>query len=201
MKTSTCAGDYLDRMRRSRRGGNPLVRRADRIEAWLFFVLLTTLALMIPVAGFIGAGSWQSWVALAEKQSTERTPVSATLESAPDPAAPGGGEVASSVTAPAPATWQWGDEQRRAVVPVDSWSVTGGDVTVWVDARSGELADPPLTVGAAKVSAVCAGVFLWALSVALAITMFESARWGLERTRRRRWNREIEAFLGSTSSY
>jgi len=164
-------------------------------------VLLTTLALTIPVAGFVGAGSWQSWVALAEKQSTERTPVSATLESAPDPAAPGGGEVASSVTAPAPATWQWGDEQRRAVVPVDSWSVTGGDVTVWVDARSGELADPPLTVAAAKVSAVCAGVFLWMLSVALAITIFESARWGLERTRRRRWNREIEAFLGSTSSY
>ncbi len=200
--TPTYPGDYRRRMRVSRRGGNPLVRRTDRIEAWLFSGLVAAIVVAVPLAALVTSGSWGSWVAVAEQQYAQRITVSATRDAAPDPATAGWGETGYlAAPSPAPATWQWGDEQRRDIVPVDPASTAGTEVTVWVDAGSGRLVEPPLSVTGAKVTAVAWGLFVWTFAVLLATTLFQSARWGLEHSRRREWSREIEAFLGSTSSY
>jgi hypothetical protein len=103
--------------------------------------------------------------------------------------------------ASAPATWRWGDETRHDLVQVDDMATSGSEVEIWVDARSGEHTRPPMTTSAAKFTAVLSGVSLWTFSAVGVSGLFALAHWRLEVLRSREWSREIEAFLGSTSSH
>lgn len=197
----TNATGYLRRMRRSMRAGDPLVRRTDRIEARWFAALVALILLLIPCAGWTAAHSWSSQVTVAEQQLGDRITVTATLDSAPEAPAVNWGESGYLALASAPATWGWGDETRHGLAQVDGSLQAGAEVPVWVDARSGDMVSAPLTLSAAKVSSVFVGVFLWTFSTAVLCLMFSVVAWRLERHRRREWSREIDAFLGSTSSY
>jgi len=183
------------------RAGNPLVRRTDRLEARWFAALVAVVLLLIPCAGWAAAHSWSAQVATAEQQLADRITVTATLDSAPEAPTANWGESGYLAPAPAPATWGWGDETRHGIAQVDGSLQPGAEVPVWVDARSGEMVAAPLTLASAKISSVFVGIFLWAFSSAVLIMMFSAMIWRLERHRRREWSREIDAFLGSTSSY
>lgn len=195
----TTTAEYLRRTRRGLRAQSPLVRRTDRLEARLFTLLVTVLVVMVPVAVVAASSLWTSQLALAQQQQSERVSVTATLDSDPVGNVTGWGESAHFATAPV--TWTWGTERRHADVTADGDLKAGEEVAVWVDARSGEHTLPPLTDSAAKFSSVLAGISLWTFSAVAAVGLFALARWRVELRRSREWSRDIEAFLGSTSSY
>ena len=162
-------------------------------------LLVAVMALLMPVAVWVSATMWNSQLELSEKQTAERVAVTAVLDADAMGDSSGWGETVR--LASAPATWGWGREERHAVVQVDSMATAGSEVQIWADTRSGEYTRPPLTTSAAKFTAVLSGVSLWTFSAAAAGGLFALARWRLEVRRHREWSRDIEAFLGSTSSY
>lgn len=71
---------------------------------------------------------------------------------------------------------------------------------VWVD-RAGAVTLQPMSVSAAEFSSVLAGVAVYMFALIIACGLFALAHWGIDRARSREWSRDIEAFLGSTSSH
>ncbi|WP_249265147.1 Rv1733c family protein [Rhodococcus pyridinivorans] len=195
----TTRAGYLRRTRRSLRRRDPLVRRTDKLEARCFTLMIAVMAILIPVAVWVSATMWSSQLELSEKQNAERVSVTAVLDADALSDSSGWGETVKISSAPA--TWGWGDETRHALVQVDSLATAGSEVQVWVEASTGEYTQPPLTTSAAKFTAVLFGVWLWTFSAAAAAGLFALAHWRLEVRRSREWSRDIEAFLGSTSSH
>ncbi|KSZ58192.1 membrane protein [Rhodococcus pyridinivorans KG-16] len=175
------------------------MRRTDRLEARCFTLMIAVMAILIPVAVWVSATMWSSQLELSEKQNAERVSVTAVLDADALSDSSGWGETVKISSAPA--TWGWGDETRHALVQVDSLATAGSEVPVWVEASTGEYTQPPLTSSAAKFTAVLSGVSLWTFSSAAAAGLFALAHWRLEVRRSREWSRDIEAFLGSTSSH
>jgi hypothetical protein len=129
--------------RRMRPDRNPLRRRSDRVEAFLFGGLLVAAATGAPVAAMAG-GHW----ALASAQQTARTEretshqVRAVLLAVPRTSAAGYSVTATVVaqarwTAPAGAT-------RTGEIPVPADSVRGELYTIWTDA-AGDQTHSPMT--------------------------------------------------------
>jgi hypothetical protein len=191
---------YLRGMRRGVHTRNPLVRRTDRLESRIVSVLLAAVLIMLPVAVWIGAATWSNQVALAERQLAERKSVTAVVDEEPGAVDVGWGEFAYAAPAVASVSWQWGDRMRHGLAQVDSAATAGTEVPVWVD-RNGEQTSMPLTVPAAKFSSVLVGMSLWFFAAVLAAGVFAFAHWRIEHRRDREWSRDIEAFLGSTSSH
>ncbi len=162
-------------------------------------MLVAVMVMLIPVALWVSATMWDSQLEQARAEAAERVTVTAVLDADARSNTTGWGETVN--IAVAPASWDWGDEERHASVQVDPGATAGTELEVWVDARSGDYARPPLTTSAAKFTAVLSGVSLWTFSAAAASGLFALAHWRLEVRRSREWSREIEAFLGSTSSY
>ncbi|MDV6295351.1 Rv1733c family protein [Rhodococcus aetherivorans] len=191
---------YLRVLRRGLRGRHPLIRRTDRAEARLAVAVLLLVLATIPLAGWVGARTWDTQSALAVQQTAERTLVTAKTQAAAETADATAGELTMVAAASAPATWAWGDEKRRGDVTVDYGTPAGADVQIWVD-PNGEQALAPLSATSAKISSVLVGLSLWFAAALLAAAVFGYGRWRLDRTRNREWSREIAAFLGSTSSH
>ncbi|MFF0281653.1 hypothetical protein ACFYSW_15180 [Rhodococcus aetherivorans] len=191
---------YLRVLRRGLRGRHPLIRRTDRAEARLAVAVLLLVLATIPLAGWVGARTWDIQSALAVQQTAERTLVTAKTQAAAETTDATAGELTMVASASAPATWAWGDEKRRGDVTVDYGTPAGADVQIWVD-PNGEQALAPLSATSAKISSVLVGLSLWFAAALLAAAVFGYGRWRLDRTRNREWSREIAAFLGSTSSH
>lgn len=195
----TTTAEYLRRTRRGLRARSPLVRRTDRLEARLFMLVVVVLVAMVPVSWLAANAMWTSQSELARQQQAERVPVTATLDADPVSNATGWGE--STYYATAPVTWTWQSEQRHADVTADSDLQTGDELEIWVEARTGEQTTPPLTFSAAQFSSILSGVALWVFTAVFAVGLFMLAQWRIEVRRSREWSRDIEAFLGSTSSH
>lgn len=198
MVNSTAA--YLRTARRSSRRRNPLVRRTDRIEARLTSVLVFLVVAMIPVAVWTGALTWDTQLALSAQQTAERSLVTATTEGTPEAPAASYGDSTIAGPATVPASWTWGHETRHGNIQVEVTTASGSRVAVWVDA-DGHQTLPPMSPTSAKVSSVLVGVSGWIGAVLVAGAVFAVARWRLDLARARRWSRDIEIFLGSTSSH
>ncbi len=198
MVNSTAA--YLRTARRSSRRRNPLVRRTDRIEARLTALLAFVVVAMIPLAIWVGAATWDTQLALSAQQTAERTVVTATTEGTPTTVAATYGDYGVSDSATVEASWTWGRETRNGTIQVDSTTAPGSQVPVWVDA-DGNQSLPPMSATSAKVSAVLVGVSAWVGTALVAGGLFAVARWRLDLARARQWSRDIEIFLGSTSSH
>lgn len=196
----TNTAEYLTRMRRVRRGSSPLVRRTDRLESRVFTLFVGVLLLIVPLGIWAGVVTWGNQAALAEQQQAERATVTATLDTAPEFDAVDWVDMTYAASMTAPATWKWQGVERHGVVQVEDSAAAGDEVQVWVD-RTGEQSLPPMSDSAAKFSAVLVGVSLVMFGGALAVSAFAFARWRIERARVTEWSREIEAFLGSTSSH
>lgn len=196
----TSTGGYLRRTRRSLRGRSPLVRRTDRFEAHVFSLLVAAMLIMVPVAGVVIANVQSTQVALAQQQLAERTMVTATLDADPVVANSGWGEFSYVAPSTAPATWEFRGVEHHGDVQITGSEGAGDEVQVWVD-RAGAVTLQPTSVSAAEFSSVLAGVAVYMFALLIACGLFALAHWGIERARSREWSREIEAFLGSTSSH
>ena len=198
MVNSTAA--YLRTTRRSSRRRKPLVRSTDRIEARLASVLVFLVVVMIPVAVWAGANTWAGQLELSAQQTAERSQVTATTEDTPETPDATYGDYAFAAPSSVPASWTWGRETRHGNIQVDAATAAGSQVQVWVDANGNQTL-PPMSVTSAKVSSVLVGVSAWIGTMLVAGAIFAIARWRLDLARARRWSRDIEIFLGSTSSH
>jgi hypothetical protein len=121
--------------------GNPLRRRWDRVEAFIFGGLLVAAAVAAPVAAMAGshwAYTSARQAARLQRETSYRVPARLLAVPATRP---------SAVTAMVAARAQWTaptGATRTGVIPVLAGSVRGDVVTIWTD-QAGNLTSPPMT--------------------------------------------------------
>jgi hypothetical protein len=165
--------------------GNPLRRRADKIEAWLAPVAIAVFLALCPVVA-IGISAWvhADNAAANRAEHSWHTVVAVLLQSAPGPAESDGG--ANTWTVWTRARWSVGGVQRTGAVPVPAKSPAGSTHTVWLNG-AGAVQVPPAPasqVAALADTATCVG--LTGLAVLLAGLTWLIRR-ALDRRRLARW--------------
>ncbi|WP_188195178.1 Rv1733c family protein [Nonomuraea sp. SYSU D8015] len=161
--------------------GNPLRRRADRLEAagLLVAVLLVTACVWPAVA----AGR-QTHDSAADDRGRVRV-MATLLADAPVTHLSFGAVAAGQTTA---ARWATpSGEQRTGQVRAPARAKAGARVPLWVDAAGRPALAPPGRL-ALQVTAVATGTLVWAVSAALVAAAFAGFRRLLDRARYRAWD-------------
>ena len=169
-------------------GRNPLVRRTDRIQAWLCILAALINVLAIPVVAAIGTSVHDARVAFYVEQAKHRHAVTATaLETSTAEVGQGPGEGSFFVRA----SWTDRGTNRVDVVKWPDEATVGDQTDIWVD-DAGETVDPPASPSRAAADAIGAAFWIW-LAV-MAITAGSAALIRLRLTTRRyvQWDRELE---------
>lgn len=165
---------------------NELVRGVDRMETVLLIVLALLMMLAVPVAGMHGADSYTRLHQQAAAEQADRHPVTATIRTV---TASVPTSSVSSASRTVTVTWfdrgQWG----RASTEIYGIKGVGDTVPVWLNQR-GAVTDPPMTAQQATISAALDGIWTWFLLAGSAVLVFLLARWGLDRLRAQRWERD-----------
>jgi hypothetical protein len=149
--------------------GNPLRRRADKIEAWLTPAAIAVFLGLCPVIG-IGVSAW----AHAENAAVERAELTSwhsvravLLQPAPGPAQSDNG--ANTWTVWVPARWSTGGRQYKRAVPVPAGTPARSTVTVWLN-RVGAVQTPPASASqVAWLADTATAIGLAALAVVLGL--------------------------------
>lgn len=171
-----------------RRGS--VARVSDRVQGGLllFAVLLALTAL--PVAASFGSETYVRQQAESAQQLNERTEVTATLLADGPPVTVNTRTGVAGTGAPTDATWVLPDGTRKVgKVIADEGTLSGAELTVWVD-RAGTPVDPPLQSAGAVVDAVGAGAGLWLAALALLAAGYRLTVFFLDRIRFARWQQE-----------
>jgi hypothetical protein len=130
--------------RRMRPDRNPLRRRSDRVEAFIFGGLLVVAAAGAPVAAVAG-GHWAhasaQQAAVIERQTSHQ--VRAVLLAVPGNSSPSGYSVTATVAAQARWTAPAGTT-RTGEIPVPADSFKGEFYSIWTD-TAGDLTHAPMT--------------------------------------------------------
>ena len=120
-------------------GRNPLVRRTDRIQAWLCILAGLINILAIPVVAAIGTSVHDARVSFYAEQAKHRHAVAATaLEDSRPEVGPGPADVSLFVRA----SWSDGGSSHVDVVKWPDEATAGDQTDIWVD-DAGGLVDPP----------------------------------------------------------
>jgi len=160
-------------------GRNPLLRRADRIEAVVTLVALVVYLLAVPVAGLVGEAVYGSRYNRYAAEAHERHALAATVIG-----------VDGSDTRIAQARWPVGFGERTGCVPLTTAAKVGDQVEIWVDENGNPVAAPTPTSRAMVDAIGTAEVTLLAVGFALAFVV-RVARSRLDRTRDGQWEREL----------
>lgn len=173
--------------RRVHPGGNPLLRRSDRVESrvLLCFVLLCVLSL--PVVGAIGSSVYAQQRALALQRQAASTLVTAVvvedLSSMSER-----GELDGSVDVLASWVMPDGSVHEGKVLLMQPVRA-GSTVEIWVNAE-GDRVSAPLTVSYAVVEGVVVAVGSWLVLVAVLTAIFRIMVRVLDRARYAEWDRQ-----------
>ncbi|MCV7199338.1 Rv1733c family protein [Mycobacterium angelicum] len=165
-------------------GRNPLLRRADRIEAFVIVLALVVSLVAIPVAGVVAASVYSARWRSYDQQAQTRHTVTATV-------------VNATVTldresnqAVVQAKWSVGADERSGSFEHRSPVKSGDRIQVWVDS-AGNLTPPPIPTWRAVGDAVLSAMTVL-LVVGLAVSWLRGAvRSRLNRTRDAQWEHEI----------
>ena len=160
--------------------GNPLRRRADKIEAWLAPVAIAVFLALCPAV----AGGMSAWVhadnAAANRAARSLHTVQAVLlQAAPGPAESDGG--ANTWTVWVTARWSAGGLERTGKVPVPANSPAGNTRTVWLNGAGAVQAPPASAYQVAGMADAATALGLAVLAVLLA-----GLTWLIRRTLDRR---------------
>lgn len=168
-------------------GSNPLIRRSDRLEALVFLGVLVVALLAIPFATNIGRQTFDGYMQTVSEQADTRHSIEATVLD-------GSTSVLTDFEGPTPVRVQWpeGDELRTEYVFSPGIVKAGDSMTIWVD-DEGKVVTAPHTATDAQVSAIGAGMTIWISVVAFGAMAAFGVRRGLDRSRDRGWDREVDA--------
>lgn len=164
---------------------NPLRRRMDRVEVFIFGGLLVAAATAAPLTA-VGASHWAYTGALRAAQVEQATgrQVTAVLLGAPVTTI-GGYSVTSML--PAPARWTApGGAPLTGQILVPPGSSKGQAFTIWTDA-TGAVASPPMTRAQAADQGTFAAVMAIIVTLVTCITAAGITRALTNRRRLRAW--------------
>ncbi len=166
-------------------GRNPLLRRADRIEAMVTVVALLASLVAIPVAGVVGAVAYGARAHLYAQEAHERHLVTGTVADA---------RRAGFGTTVVQARWPVAAGERTGTVQLSAPAEAGERIDLWVD-KDGKPSLPPTPTWHAVADAVgIAGAI--ALLAALGIAVFVAGvRSRLDRKRDAQWDRAIRSLV------
>lgn len=164
---------------------NPLVRRADRIEAFVVLVAMFASLVAIPVAAVVGASTYSARDRLYAREALERHRVAATVVDA----------SAEDLEATAvEAKWPVSAGERTGTLPFAGPAKPGDRVDVWVDNDGNPVVRPTPAWLAVGDGIGMATVTLLSAVVVMA-TAVTAVRSRLDRARYARWDREIERLV------
>ncbi|OCB22670.1 hypothetical protein A5675_07860 [Mycobacterium malmoense] len=169
-------------------GRNPLLRRADRIEAVVILVALAVSLIAVPVAGLVGAATYSARDRVYTQEAHQRHPLTATvIDARPE-------DLGVTVVQ---AKWPGPRGERSGTLETAERAKAGGTVEIWVDAHGNPVV-PPTPTWLAAAEAVGMAV-VTALGAAMAMSALVAvARSRLDRIRDELWERDIE-FLAEAS--
>ena len=170
-------------------GRNPLLRRADRIEALITLMALFLGLMGVSVAGVVGAAVYGARDGRYVQEAHQRHAVVATVTG-----------IDSLDTTVVQARWPVAVGERTGVAPLANAAKVADRVTIWVD-QDGNPAAPPTPTWHAvadAVGAVEAVVILVAVAMTLLVTCVRSR---LDRARDAQWDCELRCLVddGGTS--
>lgn len=169
-------------------GRNPLLRRADRVEALVMLVVLVAALVAIPVAGVVGVVAYGVRDRVYTQEAHERHRVMATVVDI---------WVEDLGVAIVQAKWPAADGDRSGPLQLTDHVTTGGNVEVWVDRDGNPVAPPtPIWLAAAEALGVAAVALLavWAGIVAVVVVI----RARIDRARDAAWDREIRCLADAS---
>ena len=173
---------------------NPLLRKADRIEALVILVALVVSLAAIPVAGVAGAVVYGVCHSRYAQEADQRHTVVATVT------ATGIDSVDASLVQ---ASWPVAVGERSGPIEVTTAAKVGQGVRIWID-KAGNPADPPTPSGRAVADAF-ATVLSIMLTIGLGMTSLVTGTCSrLDRARDVEWEREIRCLQedgGRTNQY
>jgi hypothetical protein len=163
--------------------GNPLRRRADRVEAAILAVLIAILAVVAPLGGLrVGRSVYQEAARAERAGRAGWHQVTAVL--AADSGYPA---LPALVLVPMPARWtDRNGVQHRGTVPALLGTPAGSRVTAWIDA-SGRPVGPPSSGWQAATQGWLAGIVAGGCVTLLLIAAWVLARSRLDRHRLAAW--------------
>lgn len=169
-------------------GRNPLLRRADRIEALVMLVALIASLVAIPVAGVVGGVTYGARDRLYTQEAHERHTVMATVTDA---------RVEDMGITVVQAKWPVAAGQRTGALQLSDQVKAGESVEIWVD-KDGNPVVPPTPAWLAVGEALgMAAVTLLAVGVGMA-ALVAAVRSRLDRARDAAWEREIRCLADAS---
>jgi hypothetical protein len=171
-------------------GFNPLIRTTDRLEALAVLAALLTALIAIPAAAQAGDLVYASSVHTADEQAHDRHAVEAVVVEGSS-RMPTDSEAPTTTPNSARVQWHEGTRVRTEQITSPSMAKTGDSLTIWLN-DAGKVVAAPLTADDARLSAAVATGTVWiAIVVCGALAAFLIRR-GLDRSRARSWERELE---------
>jgi hypothetical protein len=170
-------------------GGNPLLRRTDRIEATVVVIAIIVALAVVPIAAAVGAAVYGSHVQLYAEQAATRHRIAATVIEA------SAGKKPPHTTNAVRAAWVFGGAVRTDWLMTDHPAKAGDHLDVWVNDGGGEAARPT-PMSQAAIDAVSVGAGVWFVVVLLLRVLVALGRSPLNRIRQAQWEREITSLTG-----
>jgi hypothetical protein len=166
-------------------GRNPLIRVADRLEAFTILGVLTLALVAVPVAQQAGDTAYEARMQTATEQAHTRHTVDAVVVE-------GSTGMPADFDSPAYVRVQWreGTHTRTEQVVSPATVKEGEPLKVWLD-DAGKVVGPPVTRVDARVSAIGAAWIVWSFAVLLSALLAVAICRGLDRARARAWEREL----------
>jgi hypothetical protein len=162
-------------------GRNPLIRRADRVEALVMLVALVVSLVAIPIAGVTGAVVYGTRNSQYTQQAHERHAVMATVTDA---------GIDGSATTVVQARWPVAAGERTGALELTTAAKVGERTEIWVDEHGNPVAPPTPTWHAVRDAG--GTVLAISLSVGFWVTfLVTSIRSRLDRARDTQWEREL----------
>lgn len=170
-------------------GRNPLVRRADRLEAWALLLAVVAAVLVIPHAINVSQNVYAETLRVADVQAHTRTQIDATVVDA-TPTSP----TADGSVPVVDVTWTVNGVSHTGAVRPSRSTHAGDIIPIWVD-QSGRRVPPPLSPDSAGTYAAATGVSVWLGVVLLCGLALAALRALLDRRRFHTWSAELRMLL------
>jgi hypothetical protein len=165
-------------------GRNPLLRRADRLEAMLAVLAVIVSLVAIPMAGIAGTVVYGALHSKHTQEASKRHAVVATV------AATGIDTMDHLVVQ---ASWPVTGGDRSGPIGLTHDATVGQHVRIWVD-DNGNSADPPTPVWRALTVALGTVLTLVLVTGLATASSVNAMRSRLDRIRDDEWDREIRCF-------
>lgn len=186
--TVTGITSFALRLRWQRRalGRHPLVRTSDRLESLAVLGVLVIAILAAPFAAHAGDLVYEASMRTVDEQSHNRHSVQALVVEG-SAGMPADFESSTLVSA----QWREGSQLRTELITSPTTVEAGAPLTIWLD-TTGKVVAAPMTAFDAKVNEMGVSWTVWIAAVACSAFAAFLLRRGLDRSRARAWEQELQ---------